>query len=166
MLATAGDKSGKMTISVDGNTVEYKLSGNVLDSSKWYVNFEDQKYPDGSYLESTSWDIETYGVGGNNYQAENSTASEMTKFISPKLIVEAGEVLTFRANRRSSSTYASYKLNVYYSTDRKTWNLVKTISEDSEENIPNEKRAGISKSYEVEDIYGIRHTSRRMLYCF
>ena len=155
--ATAGDKSGKMAISVDGNIVEYKLSGNVLDSSKWYVNFEDQKYPDGSYLESTSWNIETYGVGGNNYQAENSIASEMTKFISPKLTVEAGEVLTFRANRRSSSAYASYKLNVYYSTDRKTWNLVKTISEDSEENIPNEKESEYPNPMKLKTftVYGI-----------
>lgn len=140
-VVTTGSKSGKMTINVDGNSVEYQLVGSVLDSSKWYVDFENQKYPDGSYVESTSWGIETYGVNGNNYQAENSTASEMSKFISPKLTVAEGEVLTFRANRRSSSAYASYKLNVYYSTDRKTWNLVKTISEDSEENIPNDKES-------------------------
>lgn len=140
-VVTTGSKSGKMTINVDGNSVEYQLVGSVLDISKWYVDFENQKYPDGSYVESTSWGIETYGVNGNNYQAENSTASEMSKFISPKLTVAEGEVLTFRANRRSSSAYASYKLNVYYSTDRKTWNLVKTISEDSEENIPNDKES-------------------------
>lgn len=139
--AVAGAKSGKMVIGVDGKSLEYLLVGNVLDKSKWYVDFEDQKYPNGSYLESTSWNIETYGVGGNNYQAENSTASEMTKFISPKLTVSEGEVLTFKANRRSNSEYATYKLNVYYSTDRKTWNLIKTISEDSEDKIPNEKEA-------------------------
>lgn len=130
MLASApGVKEGTMTITTnESDVLNVTLKGTILDPTKWYVDFEDQKFPDGSYLTTPTshWSISSYNVGGNKYLAKHSTSSTLTKMISPKLRVEDGEALTFQVSVNGATTLTY--LNVYYSTDRKNWTQVKTLT--------------------------------------
>ena len=133
MLADVpGSKNGNMVIKADGyDDFIYPLTGQVVDLSKFYVNFEDNKFPAGSYLESDSWKVSNYpstvDMEANSYCAENGN-TDPTKFVTPKLRVAEGETMVFSAAQRSSSSI----INVYYSPDREEWTLVRSLSADAE----------------------------------
>ena len=129
-----GAKSGDLVIKVEGyEDFEFPVSGQIVDPSKLYVNFEDNKFPVGTYVEGSSWSISDFpseaGLEDNRYCAENGLSSdEMDKLILPKVHVAAGETMVFSAARRSNSSV----VNVYYSSDRSDWHLVRSLSTDSE----------------------------------
>ena len=129
-----GDKSGDMVIKAEGyEDFVFPVSGQIVDPSKLYVNFEDNKFPVGTYVEGSSWSISNFpseaGLEDNRYCAENGLSSdEMDKLILPKVHVAAGETMVFSAARRSNSSV----VNVYYSSDRSDWHLVRSLSTDSE----------------------------------
>ncbi|MDD6668939.1 MAG: carboxypeptidase regulatory-like domain-containing protein [Bacteroidales bacterium] len=128
--AAAGTWSGNVAIDVDTyKTFNLAVVSIVTDPTKWFVNFEDEKYPVGSYTtNASSWSMGDYKVGGNKYVAKNGSSSDPTLFVSPKLSVAPGETLSFQASQNSYSTYADNFVNIYYSTDRKNWTLLRTIS--------------------------------------
>ena len=128
--AAAGTWSGNVAIDVDTyKTFNLAVVSIVTDPTKWFVNFEDEKYPVGSYTtNASSWSMGDYKVGGNKYVAKNGSSSNPTLFVSPKLSVAPGETLSFQASQNSYSTYADNFVNIYYSTDRKNWTLLRTIS--------------------------------------
>ena len=104
----------------------------VTDPTKWFVNFEDEKYPVGSYTtNASSWSMGDYKVGGNKYVAKNGSV-DLSRFVSPKLTVAEGETLTFQASQNSYNTSSTNVVNIYYSTDRKNWTLLRTISNKAE----------------------------------
>ena len=129
MLSDAGGtKEGPLVISAEGyEPLSFNLKGTVVDPSKFYVNFEDGKFPDGSYQESTTWSISDFpndiDLENNKYCAENSTV-EINKLVFPKVRVAAGESLVFNASKRSDNS----EVHVYYSADRKEWTEVKVIT--------------------------------------
>lgn len=130
-----GSKSGDMVIKAEGYDEDFvfPVSGQIVDPSKLYVNFEDNKFPVGTYVEGSSWSISNFpseaGLEDNRYCAENGLSSdEMDKLILPKVHVAAGETMVFSAARRSNSSV----VNVYYSSDRSDWHLVRSLSTDSE----------------------------------
>lgn len=129
-----GSKSGDMVIKAEGyEDFVFPVSGQIVDPSKLYVNFEDNKFPVGTYVEGSSWSISNFpseaGLEDNRYCAENGLSSdEMDKLILPKVHVAAGETMVFSAARRSNSSV----VNVYYSSDRSDWHLVRSLSTDSE----------------------------------
>ena len=128
-----GAKSGDLVIKVEGyEDLEFPLSGQIVDPSKFYVNFEDQQFPAGTYLEGDSWRISNFpkqqSIEGNSYCAENTTSSYMEKLVFPKVHVAAGETMVFSAAKRSLDS----KINVYYSSDRLEWTLVRTIHREQE----------------------------------
>ena len=129
-----GDKSGDMVIKAEGyEDLVFPVSGQIVDPSKLYVNFEDNKFPVGTYVEGSSWSISNFpseaGLEDNRYCAENGLSSdEMDKLILPKVHVAADETMVFSAARRSNSSV----VNVYYSSDRSDWHLVRSLSTDSE----------------------------------
>lgn len=129
-----GSKSGDMVIKAEGyEDFVFPVSGQIVDPSKLYVNFEDNKFPVGTYVEGSSWSISNFpseaGLEDNRYCAENGLSSdEMDKLILPKVHVAAGETMVFSAARRSNSSV----VNVYYSSDRSDWHLVRSLSADSE----------------------------------
>lgn len=129
-----GSKSGDMVIKAEGyKDFVFPVSGQIVDPSKLYVNFEDNKFPVGTYVEGSSWSISNFpseaGLEDNRYCAENGLSSdEMDKLILPKVHVAAGETMVFSAARRSNSSV----VNVYYSSDRSDWHLVRSLSTDSE----------------------------------
>ncbi len=128
-----GAKSGDLVIKVeDYEDLVFPLSGQIVDPSKFYVNFEDQQFPAGTYLEGNSWRISNFpkqqSIEGNSYCAENTTSSYMEKLVFPKVHVAAGETMVFSAAKRSLDS----KINVYYSSDRLEWTLVRTIHREQE----------------------------------
>lgn len=129
-----GAKSGDLVIKVEGyNDLVFPVSGQIVDPSKLYVNFEDNKFPVGTYVEGSSWSISDFpaeaGLESNRYCAENGLSSdEMDKLILPKVHVASGETMVFSAARRSNSSV----VKVYYSSDRSDWHLVRSLSADSE----------------------------------
>lgn len=129
-----GAKSGDLVIKVEGyEDLEFPVSGQIVDPSKLYVNFEDNKFPVGTYVEGSSWSISDFpaeaGLESNRYCAENGLSSdEMDKLILPKVHVASGETMVFSAARRSNSSV----VKVYYSSDRSDWHLVRSLSADSE----------------------------------
>lgn len=129
-----GAKSGDLVIKVEGyEDFEFPVSGQIVDPSKLYVNFEDNKFPVGTYVEGSSWSISDFpaeaGLESNRYCAENGLSSdEMDKLILPKVHVASGETMVFSAARRSNSSV----VKVYYSSDRSDWHLVRSLSTDSE----------------------------------
>ncbi len=129
-----GAKSGDLVIKVEGyEDLVFPVSGQIVDPSKLYVNFEDNKFPVGTYVEGSSWSISDFpaeaGLESNRYCAENGLSSdEMDKLILPKVHVASGETMVFSAARRSNSSV----VKVYYSSDRSDWHLVRSLSTDSE----------------------------------
>ena len=128
-----GAKSGDLVIKVEGyEDLVFPLSGQIVDPSKFYVNFEDQQFPAGTYLEGDSWRISNFpkqqSIEGNSYCAENTTSSGMEKIVFPKVHVAVGETMVFSAAKRSLDS----KINVYYSSDRLEWTLVRTIHREQE----------------------------------
>ncbi len=129
-----GAKSGDLVIKVeDYDDLVFPLSGQIVDPSKFYVNFEDNKFPVGTYVEGSSWSISDFpaeaGLESNRYCAENGLSSdEMDKLILPKVHVASGETMVFSAARRANGSV----VNVYYSSDRSDWHLVRSLSTDSE----------------------------------
>ncbi len=131
--AAAGTWSGNVAIDVDTyETFNLAVVSIVTDPTKWFVNFEDEKYPVGSYTtNASSWSMGDYKVGGNKYVAKNGSV-DLSRFVSPKLTVAEGETLTFQASQNSYSTSSTNVVNIYYSTDRKNWTLLRTISNKAE----------------------------------
>jgi len=130
-----GAKSGDLVIKVEGyEDLEFPLSGQIVDPSKFYVNFEDGQFPAGTYLEGSSWKISNFpgqqDIEGNEYCAENGTAmaANAEKMVFPKVRVAEGETMVFSAAKRSMGSFVT----VYYSADRSEWTPVRTISDDSE----------------------------------
>ena len=128
-----GSKSGDMVIKAEGyKDFVFPVSGQIVDPSKLYVNFEDNKFPVGTYVEGSSWSISDFpaeaGLESNRYCAENSNASDLKKLVLPKVRVAAGETMVFSAARRANGSV----VNVYYSSDRSDWHLVRSLSTDSE----------------------------------
>ena len=127
-----GEKSGIITLKMkDLPDYHILVSGSCVDSTKWFVNFEDNQIPKNVIAEGTNWAVATYPqqleLLGNQYCLYQDQYGEPSDhFISPKLHVAAGDVLQFMAARGGSAT--TPVLNVYYSYDRHNWTLVKTIN--------------------------------------
>lgn len=128
---TPGTYSGNVVVAGTGiENFNIAVSATVLDPSKFYVTFEDQKIPAGSYIEQ-NWEIEQrdYTSSDNVYLLKNNRTNSDDKFVTPLLKVAEGEALIFDACRAGTYTYGEgYYLNVYYSTDRQNWTLARKIT--------------------------------------
>ena len=131
--SVVGKRSGNIVITpADGQGEVYTLAvtGEIVDPSKVYINFNDQKFPAGTYIELSSgqkkWKVSNFSYGENGYAA-TSDEVELSKFVLPKIRLAEGEHMTFDANKRNATS----KLNVYYSADRKNWIQVKNITIDN-----------------------------------
>lgn len=125
---TPGQKTGLLTIKGEGiDDLTLNLTGEVLDPTMWYVNFDDGQLPTGMYT-TGSWKTGKDLVTGDNkyYAVNNNTTSEL--LISPLLEVAEGQTFGFDAARNYGET--SF-VEVYYSADRQNWTKVRTLSIDA-----------------------------------
>ena len=127
--ATVGSRSGDLKLTFDGvETASFALTGEIMDPSKLYVDFEDQKFPVGSYTEGDTWTVGYVDYDNSLYCAQNSTVGGSDKLVLPKLHFDEGQPLMFDAAQRGENA----TLEVFYSADRKTWTKVRTLSSNAE----------------------------------
>lgn len=114
--ATPGIFSGAMTITYsDTETFTVNLSSVILDNSKFYWTFDNQKWPSGTLVTNTNWSVTSDSYHGySDYYAANSNYSDPTFFFTPLMHAEAGEQLAFDVAKRGSNSF----LKVYVTTDR------------------------------------------------
>ena len=129
--ATTGVFGGNVTLTATSlDDFSFGVTGTVLDPTKFYVDFENQELPAGSYAEG-SWKIEQrdYATGDNIYFLSNGTQNSEDKFVTPLLRVAEGEKMTVDVARTYFNTSGDgVYLKVYYSTDRCNWTLAREIS--------------------------------------
>ena len=124
-VETSGVKSGAFIIKgEDVDDFVLNLSSTVLDKSKFFADFEDGNLPAGSIADER-WSVQSWDEDGNTHVLQNSSV-DASKFVLPLLEVAEGEKMSFYAGRRSYNSF----VNVYYSSDRKNWTLVKEIIAD------------------------------------
>ena len=128
LATTPGIFSGNLSVEVVGyNTIDIPLSSTVLDTNKFFENFEADKnskaVPIGWFDcgKGNYWTKTDYTNGANNFM-KNGSSSNPSILATPKLKVEEGEKMTFDAARNSA--YGTSTVDVYYSADRKNWTPV------------------------------------------
>lgn len=148
-----GTRSGNISISTeDAEPFVMPVAGVVVDPSKLFVNFEDRNFPEGTYNEPSEdgeilWTVASVGSYSEpNYAADHSRVEPLTKFVLPKMKVEEGDVMSFRAAKKNTGVH----LNVLYSADRKSWTTAKAISEDAADEADRFSDEGHTNNYEFK----------------
>lgn len=145
--ASAGIFAGDVTIKGDdADDFTFNVSGTILDPTKFFVNFEDQELPAGSYQED-QWSIaqRDYASSDNIYLLANNRQTTDDKFVTPLLKVEEGEKMSVDVARNYYGTGGDgVFLNVYYSKDRKNWTLARKITADE---LSNERAVSYTFSF-------------------
>lgn len=148
-----GARTGNISISTEGaEPFVMPVAGVVVDPSKLFVNFEDRNFPEGTYNEPSEdgeilWTVANVGSYSEpNYAADHSRVEPLTKFVLPKMKVEKGDVMSFRAAKKNTGVH----LNVLYSADRKSWTTAKAISEDAANESDRFSDEGYTNNYEFK----------------
>ena len=148
-----GARTGNISISTEGaEPFVMPVAGVVVDPSKLFVNFEDREFPEGTYNEPSEdgeilWKVASVGSYSDpNYAADHSHVEPLTKFVLPKMKVEEGDVMSFRAAKKNTGVH----LNVLYSADRKSWTTAKAISEDAADEADRFSDEGYTNNYEFK----------------
>lgn len=130
---TPGIYSGEFKVSAEGvDDFKFNVSATVLDPSKYYVNFNDNKIPEGSYVEA-GWEVKQCDAesSDNPYLLANGNQYTDNKFVTPLLKVAQGEKMTVDVARNNFYTDGDgVYLNIYYSADRTNWTLARKITAD------------------------------------
>ena len=128
---TPGIYSGEFKVSAEGvDDFKFNVSATVLDPSKYYVNFDDNKIPEGSYVED-GWKVDQRDAesSDNPYLLANGSQDTDNKFVTPLLKVAQGEKMTVDVARTNYYTGGDgVYLNIYYSADRTNWTLARKIT--------------------------------------
>ena len=130
---TPGIYSGEFKVSAEGvDDFKFNVSATVLDPSKYYVNFNDNKIPEGSYVEA-GWKVDQRDSesSDNPYLLANGSQDTDDKFVTPLLKVAQGEKMTVDVARSNYYNGGDgVYLNIYYSADRTNWTLARKITAD------------------------------------
>ena len=128
---TPGIYSGEFKVSAEGvDDFKFNVSATVLDPSKYYVNFNDNKIPEGSYVEA-GWKVDQRDAesSDNPYLLANGSQDTDNKFVTPLLKVAQGEKMTVDVARSNYYNGGDgVYLNIYYSADRTNWTLARKIT--------------------------------------
>ena len=111
--ASSGDKEGDVVLTFDAlNATSSTIHciGNVKDENYFYVDFNDNKFPEGWQV-GADWDVSS----GYAHQDNTKTPSAL---VTTPLAVAENQVLTFKVqrNKTGNSSYTK-SLKVRYSTD-------------------------------------------------
>jgi hypothetical protein len=126
----SGEKNGILRIEGDSANINYPITGQVIPQDTWYVDFEDG-IP-ANILDGEGWSKVAraiYSDTNKNSAKTSAPATAPTKLISPEVKVTEGESLSFYAAKNED---AAAVLNIYYSTDRKNWTKVRSLSDNAE----------------------------------
>ena len=174
-----GIYSGEFKVSGEGvDDFSFNVSGTVLDPAKYYANFNDNKIPEGSYVE-TGWEVKQRDAesSDNPYLLANGSQDTDNKFVTPLLKVAEGEKMSVDVARTNYYTGGEgVYLNVYYSADRTNWTLARKITADELSNtrVDYSYSFGELKSFVIDNIpagnyyigFGAGYTSIDNIYGF
>ncbi len=126
-----GVKAGVIKFNVDGaESKEYTISASYVGPDSFFEGFDTEMgydYVPKGWVLSDNWGIGYNSVADDDKYNLAHGSSEDKNFnfaITPKLRFSEEDAMTFQAARRS---YAS-RMEVYYSSDRSNWQLLKTIN--------------------------------------
>ncbi|MCR5180038.1 MAG: DUF1573 domain-containing protein [Bacteroidaceae bacterium] len=126
--------------------VHLSVKGVTRSPETIYIDFNDQKFPE-NWTVNDAWRIDFASYGSTDYYAlqYQSPVSSMvaSSLVSPRLVVEDGETMQFRAKAYDLESQYQASLAVAYSSDRKTWTPI-TLSPDT--------LAADFQTYELSDI--------------
>lgn len=174
-----GIYSGEFKVSGEGvDDFSFNVSGTVLDPAKYYANFNDNKIPEGSYVEA-GWEVKQRDAesSDNPYLLSNGSQDTDNKFVTPLLKVAEGEKMSVDVARTNYYTDGEgVYLNVYYSADRTNWTLARKITADELSNtrVDYSYSFGELKSFVIDNIpagnyyigFGAGYTSIDNIYGF
>lgn len=174
-----GIYSGEFKVSGEGvDDFSFNVSGTVLDPAKYYANFNDNKIPEGSYVEA-GWEVKQRDAesSDNPYLLSNGSQDTDNKFVTPLLKVAEGEKMSVDVARTNYYTGGEgVYLNVYYSADRTNWTLARKITADELSNtrVDYSYSFGELKSFVIDNIpagnyyigFGAGYTSIDNIYGF
>ncbi len=159
----AGTFADSLIIRGNAANIHVLLTGTTVDEKSWFVDFEDNAIPadmEAQALNGNKWVTAslpyTMRTEGNNYMAK-TTGTDTLRLFSPKVIIAEGDKLTFDAAKSSDSESS---LDVYYSSDRQNWTLVKSInctndSTQTTDIFSNENTGGDYSSYYQFKTYSV-----------
>ncbi len=127
----AGPKNGNLVIRSNIGDKTFRVEGETADTDLLFVDFEDGIPADFYNIGNWSTDSDPADIGmiGNSKAAYGFYYSgDAKRLVSPLVEVKEGEKLRFIAARKDSKC----SLDVLYSTDRKNWTLVRTLSSEAE----------------------------------
>lgn len=126
-----GVKAGNLKVNVEGSDAKmYPVSGAFIGENSFFESFDGEggsDYQPKGWVLSDHWSVKWNNTSDNDKYVLAHSSADTPNFdfaISPKLHFSEGESMTFEAAKRSTSSI----LEVYYSTDRSNWILLKTIN--------------------------------------
>lgn len=122
-----GNKQGLLTVKGDhGVDIVIDLKGYTPTDQQLFYDFENEQLPEG-FINNNAWfidDMPNYVYSINNHYCLRNTKQVPVKLILPKMKVQEGEALHFWLSKvYENSSY----VNIYYSADRKNWQLLREI---------------------------------------
>lgn len=125
--AMKGNKQGQLTVKGDGGVdIIVDLKGYTPTDQQLFYDFENELMPEG-FINNNAWfidDMPNYVYSINNHYCLRNTKQVPVKLILPKMKVQEGEALYFWLSKvYENSSY----VNIYYSADRKNWQLLREI---------------------------------------
>lgn len=122
-----GNKQGLLTVKGDyGVDIVIDLKGYTPTDQQLFYDFENEQLPEG-FINNNAWfidDMPNYVYSINNHYCLRNTKQVPVKLILPKMKVQEGEALYFWLSKvYENSSY----VNIYYSADRKNWQLLREI---------------------------------------
>ena len=126
---TVGKKDGKLVLKSNAGNLTFAVKGETADEFTYFVDFEDG-VPNDCY---NDWSTDSYPkeinmIGNTKAGYATSYSDEPKRLVTPLLEVKAGETMRFIAARKDDKS----TLDILYSTDRRNWTAVRSISTTAE----------------------------------
>ena len=126
---TVGKKDGELVLKSNAGDLTFAVKGETADEFTYFVDFEDG-VPNDCY---NDWNTDSYPrdinmIGNTKAGYATSYSDEPKRLVTPLLEVKAGETMRFIAARKDDKS----TLDILYSTDRRNWTAVRSISTTAE----------------------------------
>ena len=126
---TVGKKDGELVLKSNAGNLTFAVKGETADEFTYFVDFEDG-VPNDCY---NDWSTDSYPkeinmIGNTKAGYATSYSDEPKRLVTPLLEVKAGETMRFIAAKKDDKS----TLDILYSTDRRNWTAVRSISTTAE----------------------------------
>ena len=141
---TVGKKDGELVLKSNAGNLTFAVKGETADEFTYFVDFEDG-VPNDCY---NDWATDSYPkdinmIGNTKAGYATSYSDEPKRLVTPLLEVKAGETMRFIAARKDDKS----TLNILYSTDRRNWTAVRSISTTAENDADKLSDEVVAKGY-------------------